>query len=128
MEVKETVQVVEDFKGEVRTWLKENNLTTLPDYVKLNDKVVLGTHYRNDQVYYEKLSDYKSTCFALIAYFNGTKVKAVSREDIRLVDFTVDSLNTLAKEIDSKIEAGRKRLDFYKTVVYMIGNVIYGVN
>lgn len=123
---KDAKKVLDEYHEEAKEWLRNNNLTELPEYSKLMDKQVLGTHYRLDQIYFERLTTYKSTYFGLISFFNTLDITA-SREDKRNIENAIVFLNNKVKELDSRIEAGRNRLQFYKTVVYMIGNVVYGV-
>lgn len=120
-------EVIESFNTEVLNWFKENTLSSLPEYHKLNNKNILGTCFRNDQLYFEKLADFKSTYFGLSAFLTKELSKA-DRESKRSIELLIDSINIKIKEVDTRVEAGRKRLDFYKTVVYMIGNVIYGAD
>lgn len=122
----EVKEVIENFNKEVSQWIKNNKLTVLPEYVKLQDKVTLGTHYRLDQVYFEQLTYYKSTYFGLVAYLNSLTASP-DRDVKRYVERTVELLQSKIKEIDSLLDSGRNRLQFYKTVVYMIGNAIYGI-
>lgn len=122
----EARKALDSFINEVNTWIKQNSLTELPEYRKLNDKVVLGTHYRTDQIYFEKITRFKSTFFGLQAFFTEMESKA-DREHKRLIDATLNQINQKIREMDTLLEAGKHRLQFYKTVVYMVGNVIYGV-
>ena len=119
-------KVLDGYHEEAKAWLKSNSLTELPEYNRLMDKEVLGKHYRLDQIYFERLTTYKSTYFGLISFFTSLDITA-SREDKRNIENSITFLNNKVRELDSKIEAGRNRLQFYKTVVYMIGNVVYGV-
>lgn len=122
----EAKQVMDSYHNEAKEWLKNNDLTELPEYNKLVDKQTLGKHYRLDQIYFERLTTYKSTYFGLISFFNNLDMTA-GREEKRNIENAIVFLNNKVKELDSKIEAGRNRLQFYKTIVYMVGNVVYGV-
>jgi hypothetical protein len=119
--------VIEDFNATVTDWLKANKLQGLPEYHKLQDKETLGVCYRHDQIYYEQLTEYKSTYFALSAFLTNQLLEA-DRETKRNIETLIDTINIKVKALDTKIEAGKKRLDFYKTIVYLIGNVIYGAD
>lgn len=118
---------VDDFISESFSWMKNNKLTELPDYSELRDKVILGEHYTSDIIYYEKLTDIKSTLYGLIAYFTKAQNTA-SREDKRKHENMIDFLQAKSKELDTKLEAAKHRLAFYKTITYMIGNVLYGAD
>lgn len=118
--------VLDNFNKETGEWVKHNTLTELPDYHELNKKETLGTHYRLDQIYYEHLTKYKSTYFALQSFFTNMQITA-SREENRNITNILAGIQQKIKEIDTLLDAGKHRLQFYKTVVYMVGNVIYGV-
>lgn len=119
-------EALDNFVTEVNSWTKENKLSELPEYRKLNEKEVLGTHYRIDQIYFEKVTSYKSTFFSLQSFFTNLQSTA-DRETKRQIDSVLDLIHQKIKEMDTLLEAGKHRLQFYKTVVYMVGNVIYGV-
>lgn len=119
-------KALDTFIKEVNLWVKEHSLTELPEYNKLVNKVILGTHYRKDQIYFEKITKFKSTFFSLQAFFTSMESKA-DREYKRLIETTLSQISQKIREMDTLLEAGKHRLQFYKTVVYMVGNVIYGI-
>ena len=119
--------LIEEFNTEVLEWTKSNSLSVLPEYNQLQNKVILGQCFRNDQLHFEQLADYKATYFGLSSFLTK-QLSTTDREVKRNIESLIDSVSTKIKELDTRIEAGRKRLDFYKTVVYMIGNVIYGAD
>lgn len=124
--VEDAKEALDSFIHDVNDWVKKNELTELPEYNKLTDKVVLGTHYRLDQIYFEKITKFKSRFFSLQAFFTNLEYTA-NREHKRIIDSALSQVGQKIREMDTLLEAGKQRLQFYKTVVYMVGNAIYGV-
>lgn len=120
--------LIEEFSTEVLEWTKSNSLSTLPEYNQLQNKVILGQCFRHDQLYFEQLADYKATYFGLASFLTKQLSITTDREIKRNIEALIDSVTTKIKELDTRLEAGKKRLDFYKTIVYMIGNIIYGAD
>lgn len=127
MNFEKSSQVVEEFISETQEWLKKHSLSKLPSYTELKDKDILGALYTNDIQYYEQLTNYKSTFYGLIAYYNKAQLES-NREDKRKIDTMISYLNSKSREIDTKLDAAKSRLSFYKTITYMIGNVLYGAD
>lgn len=127
MNFEQSSKVVEDFINEVQNWLKLNKLAELPDYSKLKNKEILGELYTNDIRYCEQLSNYKSTFYGLISYYNKEHSEA-TREGKRDIENMITYLNNKSKELDTKLDSAKTRLSFYKTVIYMIGNILYGAD
>lgn len=127
MVFEQSSKVVEEFINETQEYLKKSKLSDLPEYSKLRDKDILGKIYTNDIQYYERLTEFKSTFYGLIAYYTKEHLNA-NREEKRKIDNMIDYLTNKSKEIDTKLEAAKNRLSFYKTITYMIGNVLYGAN
>lgn len=127
MNFEEAKKVTKSFIEQSAGWLSKNKLSELPDYSELREKEVVGELYAKDTRYYEQLTNYKSTYFGLIAFYTKYEITA-DREGKRLSSSMVTYLQNKSKEIDTKLEAAKNRLTFYKTIIYMIGNVIYGAD
>lgn len=127
MNFEDAKKVTESFIQESADWISKNNLSDLPDYSELKDKEVVGSLYARDTRYYEQLTNFKSTYYGLIAFFTKFEISA-NREDKRSSESMVSYLQSKSKEVETKLEAARNRLTFYKTIIYMIGNVIYGAD
>lgn len=124
--LEEVRNTIHEFNREVSQYTKENVLTTLPEFYKLRDKDIFGKHYAKDQVLYEVLTGYKSNYYGLQAYLLK-QLEQAQRHEKYAIEALIDLVNMKSKELDSKLEAAKSRLNFYKTTAYIVGNVLYGV-
>lgn len=117
--------VVNKYIQEVNEWLKENQLTELPEYKELTNKEVLGKHYRKDQIYFENVSNFRANLFSLKSYF----LKEKSEESIRTqakFDTMIDLLTNEIYMVNNYSEAAKQRIKFYESIMYMIANMTFG--
>lgn len=123
--LEEAKTIFEDFHQEASTWLKNNSLTAMPEYSELTVKAVIGQHYRDDTLYFESVSDYKSRYFALRSYFNKAHADA-TREGKRDIDTIISQVDDYIKLLDTSLNAARARLKLYESIIYLVSNFSYG--
>lgn len=125
--IEEIRLVIDNLSKEVNDFLKNNQLSELPEFSKLKDKDVFGSLYAHDQVLFEVVSGYKSSYYGLQAYL-AKRIEQAIRSDRYGFEALMSTISAKSKEIDSRLEAIKSRLTFYKTISYMIGNVLYGAD
>jgi hypothetical protein len=122
----EAKRLTETFHTEVVDWQKDNKPEELKSYKELNDKSVMGTVYRNDQAYYEKLSVFKSKYFGLRGYFLKMQSDHLDRVLSRNIELVLVYIDEQVKILDSEMTVIRQRLKFYENIIFMISNFNYG--
>lgn len=125
--LEEVKKVIDDFNHEVNEYLTDNKLVELPAFYELKDKDVFGTCFMKDQIYYEVLTGFKSNYFGLQSYLLK-QLSSAERHEKYGLDALIVYVDKKTKELDMKLEAARSRLTFYKTISYIIGNVLYGAD
>lgn len=117
--------ITESFCTEVTEWCNKNKPQELNKYSELKNKEIMGNAYRNDQNYYEKLSQFKAKFIGLRGYF--LKMQGSSdRITTRNIDTTLTVIDEQIKLLDTDMFAMRSRLKFYETIIFMIANFSFG--
>lgn len=118
-------KVLDDYIEEVSAWHDSNKLNQTPTYNALLDKSVWGKYYQEDVSYFRGLADIKSKFIALKGYFSKLKHEMPVAVRIK-ADGVLDYIQEQIKLIDVKMYAAKEQLEYYKTIVYVVGNFSYG--
>lgn len=127
VDYKDAIGVLERFISEVHEYKRLNQPEEIKQYKELLSKETMGTVYRNDQVYYEKLSSFKSKYYAFREVFLKIKSENTDRVISRHLETTLDRIEEQIKVLDSEMTVARSRLKFYENIIFMVSNVSYGV-
>ena len=123
--IEDSKKVLDDYINEVHTWYGANSLNETPTYDSLLDKKVWGTKYQQDINYFRQLSDIKSKFIALKGYFS--KLKAEMQVPLQIkADNVIKYIQEQIKLVENKMWGTKEQLEYYKTVVYVIGSFSYG--
>lgn len=121
----ESKKILDNFIEETLEWHENNKLNETPTYDSLLDKRVWGTYYQSDINYFRQLTDIKSKFISLKGYFS--KLKSEMQVPLQVkADNVLSYIQEQIKLVDAKLYATKEQLEFYKTVVYVIGNFSYG--
>lgn len=130
LNINELIPAVGEYKDSIDKWFTENAIVELPEFSELHDKNVWGVCYRNDQIYYEAVADFKSKFYAVKSaalHLLTEKYDVIAeRENKSKTIKLIELLDNTIRELDNQIEKAKRRLKFYETITYVIGNVTYG--
>lgn len=118
--------VIEKFNKEVKEYTEANSLTELPSFDRLRDKDVLGEIYREDQVYYETISAYRSKYFGLDSFLLKLKSNTNDRVLIREIDEMIKYVGKKEEMLRSMSYTAKDRIKFYQNIIYLVANLSYG--
>lgn len=122
----DALQVLERFISEVNTWKDTNAPQEVKQYKELKSKDTMGSVYRNDQAYYEKLSSFKSKYYSFRGVFLKIKSENNDRILARHIDSSIEQIDEQIKLLDSEMIVVRSRLKFYENIIFMVSNLSYG--
>lgn len=120
-------RILENFNEEVTAFIKDNDLSDIPEYSKLQTKEAIGGIYRHDQVYFEKVSSFKSNYFGINSFF--LKMKTESKSDrilTKKIESVVEHIDQKIKMMDTLVSKAKQRLKFFESMIYLISNMSYG--
>lgn len=118
--------VIEKFNKEVSDYIDTHSLSELPPFEKLQKKEEIGTIYRNDQNYYESITDYKSKYFGMSAFFSKLKTETNDRVLSRKIDETISYVDKKVEMLSTMGFRAQSRIKFYQNVIYLVANMSYG--
>lgn len=125
MTIDELKQAFNNYIPELNEWITGNKLTEIKNYKDYKDSETWGSHYRNDQKYFEAVSSHKNIIFGVISYAEmiklggdrGTKLEAEN---------LISGLENELKRLDNLLFTARERLRFYENIMRVMGNVTWG--
>ena len=119
-------KVIEKFNKEVSDYIDSHALSELPPFEKLQRKEQIGTIYRDDQKYYETITDYKSKYFGMSAFFLKLKSEINDRVLSRKIDEAISYVDKKAETLTTMGFRAQSRIKFYQNVIYLVANMSYG--
>lgn len=119
-------EVLERFHKEVAEFIANNKMNELPEYKKLQDKNVIGSLYRNDQVYFEKLSTFKANYFGIKSFFIKEGVAISDRIITKEIEAIEKLIDEKIKYLDALVVSAKQRVKFYEDIIYLVSNMSYG--
>jgi hypothetical protein len=130
MEIKEkfnqSKKVIADFNEQVKDYTSKNSLNELPAFDELQKKEVIGDIYREDQVYYETISDFRSKYFGLESFFIKMRSETSDRVLVREIDEMIKYVSKKEEMLRSLSYTAKDRIKFYQNVIYLVANMTYG--
>lgn len=128
--ITELITAFNEYNDSAQVWIANHNLVDLPEFQALHDKNIWGKSYHNDQVYYEQIADIKNKMFAVkSAALNllTTKYNTISeRENKGKTERFIENVDNNMRAADNLLEKAKRRLKFYETITYVVGNITYG--
>lgn len=115
------------FREQYDTWLKVHKLKPLRNFKDYENQDIWGQEYRDAMWYMEEVAGIKNA-------YNGLKHIALDlqgKQSQRVKNTTVDNVLTKLESVlwgvEEYLRVGRARLDFFKTISYVIGNMTWGM-
>jgi len=118
--------VIENFNEEVTKYTTKNKLAKLPPFSELQNKESIGNIYRDDQIYYETLSGFRSKYFGMSAFFLKLKTETNDRVLTRKIDDMAAYLDKKLSMLANMVFESKDRVKFYQNVIYLVANMSYG--
>ena len=118
--------VIENFNEEVTKYTTKNKLAKLPPFSELQNKESIGNIYRDDQIYYETLSGFRSKYFGMSAFFLKLKTETNDRVLTRKIDDMTVYLDKKLSMLANMVFESKDRVKFYQNVIYLVANMSYG--
>jgi hypothetical protein len=119
-------KVLDKYTEETTKFLKEYKLSELPAYSELQTKETLVEHYREDQYYFEKVSNFKANFYGIKNFFLKFKAENTDRVTTREVDAIEGIINEKIKHLDVVSSTAKQRINFYDRIIYLISNMSFG--
>lgn len=126
MDFEKAKKVVKDFSNEVMNFNKENALSDLKDFKRLQNKDSIGNDYRHDQWYFENISNFKAKYFSLKSYFLSRLSETVDRILTRKLENMITYIEEQIKFLDVLAGIAKQRIKFYESIIYLVSNFNYG--
>lgn len=120
------LKAIDGYREDVNKFLDTNSLTVLNTYEKLQNKDIIGSSYRDDQNFLEKVSEFKAKYFSVKAFLIKESSKTTDRVGVRSMAAIMDVVNEDIKRLDTILTSARQRVKFYESVIYLVSNMSYG--